>query len=532
VNIQKSILHCLLLSIILLNGLSSCRSNLTATPDKNPKITPDPCIINLDKPSELQLQIENIDELHDINVKWLVNSQEKQSNASTSYFHNTQKKTGVDLIEAIISANGSEIHHLKRECTIVTLAALTSTAFANQLTPATPSIATISAPATPTLLPCDSQYPPLDLPTWPKIYKANNFITLQNLYQEYYGKPQSFSDVYAIAYYNNRKALEGNSYNTIDPNRLAIDIGWSIFLPPPAWIDKYREFPLPILETPNQDLGDSMIDISGSSALSPLSFQIAKCFNQVTKFNHILVEPDSTKIGPFDYCQSDIIMFNGSVELNDETLKKYGCAGIKFKKFEVARYAITIIVNEESPNSKKIKDMPLTSGQLNALLLTATSWNEVRDDLDNQPINRYYPPKESGTFNIIRNTLFPDQEIKAGIPNPFGDENEYFLSDKVANDINSVGIAAYGSYQLNKTKLISIPIDGISPNPDTLEGESPTYPLIYPLYLYTGETNYNDSLLLQYFIHYYLTYEFDFMDKFGYFRPNKSNFLDNPSTIP
>jgi len=390
-----------------------------------------------------------------------------------------------------------------------------------------PPTALVIIPTTQPPPQCDSQYPPIQ-PEWVNDYKATGFITLKNLYTDKYGLIRDNLDLFALAYYNNRKALEENRYNMIDPQKLSIEKGWRVFLPPPSWIDEYRAFPIPILETPDQINANSTISISGSSALYPLSLQMSKCFNEATGLNDIQVESNGKLL---DYCSGDIDIF-ASDEIGLQEIEQSGCTGIKFYKFEVARYAVTIIINEENPNANKIRDVPLTPDELQYLLISASSWNEVRSDFSNQPINRYYPGREGGTFNIVRNLLFPNRDVNLEIPSLFTDEDNYSIASKVVSDPDSIGLTGYGAYQLNKAKLRAIPINGISPNSDTLRGESPTYPLINPVFLYTGETSYNENPLLRYFISYYLAYEFDFLDELGYFYPSKDGFLNNSNTIP
>src|SRR5688572_1691301 len=382
------------------------------------------------------------------------------------------------------------------------------------------------------LFPCSPQYPP-NLPLdWISDYTATDAIALEDIYTQKYGKKQSKLDLYAVAYYNNRKSLEETSYYFIDPIKLSVENGGKIFLPPPIWIDTYVAFPIPILKTIIQNNIDSTINISGSSVLYPLSLQMSKCFREATKAGQIRVRSNSTLLGLFDYCQGDVDLISASEEITQEMMDRSRCTGVNFLKFEVARYAITIFINEESPYSNDVRDNPLTRAELRRLLISANSWNDIRNSWDDKPIKRYYTSSQGGTYEIVKKELFPDLVTNPANSTFFEIGEDYLIPSNVVNDKYSVGFSGDSYYQIYKDQLRVIPIDDISPNPDTINGDNPSYPLTRSLYLYTGATNYEKNALLQYFINYYLAYEFDFIDELGYFYPSKDGFLNNPNMFP
>ena len=373
------------------------------------------------------------------------------------------------------------------------------------------------------------QYPP-NQSGWDTNYRSTSSITLEKLYRDTYGLPRDFDDIYALAYYNNRKALENrNMYASIDPEKLSIQSkDQTIFLPPPAWIDKYREFPVPILEI-TQDKTYTSLDISGSSVLDALSSQIVKCFDEATNNYAISLGSKSTAVGLFDYCQGNADIVSASEEITPNLMDENGCSGINFLKFEVASDSIVIFINENNPYADDLRESPLTRSELRQLLFSAASWKDVRSTWGDEPINRYYPSTKGGSFEIVRNELFPGGNASGEIPNLSAQEGDgdYFAVGGVINDPLAIGFSRYGPYQINNQNLIALPIDNISPISETIQGESPTYPLTRSLYLYTGESKFNENPLLRYFINYYLAYELDYLDELGYLYPDKESFLND-----
>ncbi len=382
----------------------------------------------------------------------------------------------------------------------------------------TPTI-TPTSPAPPS---CAQQYSLTQEECDYTIVESNS---LEKFYTQFYGNRLSQYDLHAIAYYNNRRALEETRYNSIDPKKLKVEPGWTIFLPSLELIKEYDEFPIPVLDEMSQDAANSEIKISGSSTLDPLSKKIEEGFERAKKGYQVNIESNNTILGLADFCQGRAHLFGAS----EENLKN--CPNVTFLKFEIARYAVVIFINEKNPDRSKLIENPLNAVELNTLLTTAKTWKEVRSDLSAEPIKRYYPSRDSGDFEIVRNEIFPTIDPDA-ILNLEEIEDENSIPDKVIQDDYSIGISSHINYQNNTGSLTAISVNGVSPNPETIMREIPTYPLTRKLYLYTGEVTYRENPLLRFFINYYLAYEFDYLNELGYFPPSKSGFLNNPNTTP
>lgn len=406
-------------------------------------------------------------------------------------------------------------------------------------TPQLNESATESSTPTPTPIPapfpisCRPQYP-LGASNWNSDFETTNFTSLDEIYAEIYGAKRDTIDLYAVAYYNNRKAFEGLSNNSIeqlnkiDPKKLTVEKGSKLFLPPPEWINFYREFPTPILDQTNTIGANNHINISGSSALFPLSLQIATCYSEVTG-NATAVQSKSTERGLFDYCQDDVSLFGASSkEIDKNLVDKYGCKDVNFLEFEVAKYTVIIFINDNNRYADDLIKTPLTEEEQIELLLTASLWSDIRGDWGDEPITRYYPALEGGIFEIVKNELFPTWSIETEIPN-FIENEDYSIPEKVVANDYAIGISGMSYFRKFSTNLRTIPIDSILPNPDTV---NTNYPLTRSLYLYIGETNYRENSLYRDFINYYLAYELDFIDELGYFRPSSDGFINNPNTIP
>jgi len=241
----------------------------------------------------------------------------------------------------------------------------------------------------------------------------------------------------------------------------------------------------------------------------------------------VQIEPNNTKSGLIDFCQGRADMFGASEEVTPKMISDNGCLDVNFLKFEVARYATVIFMNNKNPYADELRETPLNGDELARLLFSAQLWSDVRSAWDSEPITRYYPPTEGGLFEIVKNNILPTLDNSLEIANLNIIKVVDMIPQEVADDRFSIGFSGYADYQSEIENLIPIGIDNVFPNSDTIKGDDPSYPLARSLYLYISKVRFNESPSLRFFINYYLTYELDFIDELGYFYPAKQGFLND-----
>ena len=369
-------------------------------------------------------------------------------------------------------------------------------------------------------------------------YSVPGHLLLADVFRKRFSREPDSNDLYAIAYYNNRKIQEGYSkYDFIDPFGLDVGRGWNIFIPPQDWIDKYKKFPITIpLST--QTGSRVKLDISGSSVLSHLSAQISKCSTETVKVELVQINSGNTVSGLQDLCQGKVDLFGANREVDATMMAEHHCGGIELEKFEVARYVTVVLINKNNPIADDVQRNPLTNKELMELLTTAPSWQDVREYWsNNESIVRYYPSLESGEFEIVKNSIFPDRIFDGDADDILGlsiNDDKSSLLDRIAEDANAVGIVDYASYQncKNKSQLIAIPINGVYVSSAIASSNGSTYPLMATLYLYAEKNAYESNTTLRSFINYYLSHELDFLDNLGYLYPSKKGYMGNRDAVP
>ncbi|MBN8581134.1 MAG: protein kinase [Anaerolineae bacterium] len=402
---------------------------------------------------------------------------------------------------------------------------ITATLRVTSLPPPTP----ISSPTIPVM---GSDQCALPLDPLAHDYLAPRYLLLREVFIGHFDSEPDFNDLYAIVYYNNRKIIEGHQYDFIDPSRLDVGKGSKIIIPSKKWIDDYKKFPVTIPLLPQID-SRSALEISGSSVLSHLSTQISRCSAEAIGVELRAINSGNTVSGLQDLCQGKVDLFGANMEIDSTMLVEHHCGDIELEKFEVARYAMVVLINKNNPNADDMLNDPLTATELTKLLVDARLWKDVRDDWsNNEDIARFYPSLESGEFEIVKSNIFPDSVV-ADVPELNVNDNSQLLIEEITENAHAVGIVDYESFQSyeNNSQLIAIPVVGFYVN-SAIDDPDSKYPLMTSLYLYAEKHAYENNETLRGFINYYLALELDFLENLGYLDPSNRGYRGNRDTVP
>ena len=158
-----------------------------------------------------------------------------------------------------------------------------------------------------------------------------------------------------------------------------------------------------------------------------------------------------------------------------------------------------------------------------------TNWSDVRPEWPNEPIQRFSPGTDSGTFDyfveVVMGPLNPNAEgkadIEAGKADLLAAANTQFSEDDnvlvlgVEGSKYAIGYFGYAYYVENQGNLKTLAINGIEPNATT--AEDGTYPLARPLFIYSDATILKDKPQVADFIDFFLTNVNDEISAVGYF---------------
>ena len=180
-------------------------------------------------------------------------------------------------------------------------------------------------------------------------------------------------------------------------------------------------------------------------------------------------------------------------------------------EFRVGTDALAIVVN---PANDFVTN--LTLEQLALAFSTAETWADVDPSFPAEPIARYSPGTDSGTFDYFVEAVFDDDAtlIQESANTQFS-EDDNVLVQGVEGDTYAIGYFGYAYYLENADLLTIISIDGVAPTAET--AEDGTYPLSRPLFIYSDAAIMQEKAQVADFINFYLTYVNEEITDVGYF---------------
>lgn len=250
---------------------------------------------------------------------------------------------------------------------------------------------------------------------------------------------------------------------------------------------------------------------AGSSTVYPLAEAIAERFTDEGYAGNITIDSIGSGAGLERFCvagETDIA--NASRPINDEEVAN--CAAINRTpiEFRVGTDALAVVVN---PANDWVTDV--TVEQL-AQIFTAEKWSDVDPSWPAEPIARFIPGTDSGTFDYFVEAVLEDNsEPLLAAPNTQLSEDDNVLVQGVEGSEYAIGFFGYAYYQENADRLSILNIGGVEPTFDSVEGGD--YALARPLFIYSDAAIIAEKPQVGAFINFFLTTVNEVIEEVGYF---------------
>lgn len=278
---------------------------------------------------------------------------------------------------------------------------------------------------------------------------------------------------------------------------------------------------VPPIELPEALAVDVFGDIAtaGSSTVGPLSIVMVDQFRNEGYIGELSVDIIGSGAGFERFCESgESDISNASRPIRDSEIEACNEIGREPIEIRVGTDALTVVINPENDAFTN-----LTLEQLATAFSTAETWADVDPSFPEEPILRFAPGTDSGTFDYFVEALF-DKDIEpllnASALQQSEDDN--VLLEGVANNQWAIGFFGYAYYVENQAILTVLDIEGVTPNQANVD--SATYPLARPLFLYTDAGIVAEKPYVGQFITYYLNIVNDLIEEVGYFPANPFEF--------
>ena len=257
---------------------------------------------------------------------------------------------------------------------------------------------------------------------------------------------------------------------------------------------------------------------AGSSTVFPLTEAMAARFEDEGYAGNITIDSIGSGAGIERFCvtgETDIANASRAIRASEvESCRGIGREPVEFR---VGTDALAVVVN---PENAFLEDV--TVEQLAKLFSDeATNWSDVDPAWPAQPIQRFSPGTDSGTFDYfveaVMAAVYADEgetkiQAAAGIQLS---EDDNVLVQGVEGDKNAIGYFGYAYYQENAGRLKLLKINGVEATGATVDAG--TYPLARPLFIYSDATIMQDKPQVAAFINFYLSFVNEEIDTVGYF---------------
>ncbi len=251
---------------------------------------------------------------------------------------------------------------------------------------------------------------------------------------------------------------------------------------------------------------------AGSSTVFPLSERMAERFQDEGYDGNITIDSIGSGAGFERFCvagETDIS--NASRPIKDSEIESCQAIGRDPIEFRVGTDALAVVVSAENDFVTDV-----TMDQLAQIFSTAETWADVDSSWPAEPILRYIPGTDSGTFDYFVEEVFDEDQgpILAASDLELS-EDDNVLVQGVLGSPYAVGFFGYAYYSENADALNILAIDGVEASAENVDNAS--YPLARPLFIYSTAGIMQEKPQVADFINFYLTYVNEEVEDVGYF---------------
>ena len=261
---------------------------------------------------------------------------------------------------------------------------------------------------------------------------------------------------------------------------------------------------------PREITGD--IIAAGSSTVFPLAERMAERFRAEGYTGNITIDSIGSGAGFERFCTAgETDISNASRPIKEKEIENCRAIGRKPVEFRIGTDALAVVVNPENDWVES-----LSMEELAAAFSTAETWADIRPEWPDQPIQRFTPGTDSGTFDYFVEEAFDkDPEPLLSASHLQMSEDDNVLVQGVEGSAYAIGFFGYAFYGENQDRLKVLAIEGVVPNRAHVDDGS--YPLARPLFMYSDPGIMQTKPQVAAFLNFVLTYVNDEIVDVGYF---------------
>jgi len=257
------------------------------------------------------------------------------------------------------------------------------------------------------------------------------------------------------------------------------------------------------------------IVMAGSSTVFPLAERMIERFAEEGFDGNATYDSIGSGGGFERFCVNGETDISGaSRAIKDSEVESCAAIGRTPIEFRVGTDALSVVVSKDNDFVTDV-----TTEELALIFGTATNWSDVRAEWPNEPIQRFIPGTDSGTFDYFVEHVFDEDDgpILAA-SNTQLSEDDNVLVQGVLGSPYAIGFFGYAYYAENADVLNVLSIDGVEPTKETVDSNE--YPLSRPLFIYSDANILKEKPQAAAFVYFFLTEVNNEIGDVGYFPAN------------
>jgi phosphate binding protein len=263
---------------------------------------------------------------------------------------------------------------------------------------------------------------------------------------------------------------------------------------------------------------------AGSSTVFPLTEAVAERFRDEGYGGNITIDSIGSGAGFERFCKTgETDVSNASRAIKDSERENCRAIGREAVEFRVGTDALAVVVN---PAADWLADGVTLAELAQLFSKDAVNWSDVNPAWPAEPIKRFSPGTDSGTFDyFIEAVMDPAFEKKGeeallAAGNLQLSEDDNVLVQGVEGDKYAIGYFGFAYYVENEGKLQALAIEGVVPSGEAVDAG--TYPLARPLFIYSDAKIMAEKPQVAAFINFYLSNVNEVIGPVGYFPAPKA----------
>ncbi len=277
-----------------------------------------------------------------------------------------------------------------------------------------------------------------------------------------------------------------------------------------------------VLPTVNPLEVEGDIISAGSSTVFPLAEAMADRFQDEGYAGSVTIDSIGSGAGFERFCvAAETDVSNASRPIKESEVESCRENGREPIEFRVGTDALAVTVSQENDFVENATFEEL------ALIFSneAETWADVNPEWPDEPILRFIPGTDSGTFDFFVEEVFDENEEPIlSASNTQLSEDDNVLVQGIIGSPYAVGFFGYAYYAENTDVLKVLAIEGVEPTSESVDAGE--YPLARPLFIYSTADIMQQKPQVAAYINFFLSFVHEEIRDVGYFPASESALND------